>query len=54
MKDESILYLVAQLLDPTQWETYRNTFDVTFPMILFNIRDPADVTEKDIENAHKV
>ena len=41
-------------MDPTQWETYRSTFDTTIPMTIFHIKDVADITEKDIENAHKL
>jgi len=53
-KDEGILYFIAQLLDPTQWEYSRTTFNTTGPGLLFNIADESEITDKDIENAHKL
>ena len=53
-KDEGILYFIAQLLDPTQWEYSRTTFNTTGPKLLFNIADESEITDNDIENAHKL
>ena len=53
-KDEGILYFIAQLLDPTQWEYWGPSFNTTGPKLLFNIADESEITAKDIENAHKL
>ena len=53
-KDEGILYFIAQLLDPTQWEYSRTTFNTTGTGLLFNIADESEITDRDIENAHKL
>ena len=53
-KDEGIFYFIPQLLDPTQWEYSRTTFNTTGPKLLFNIADESEITDKDIENAHKL
>ena len=53
-KDEGILYFIAQLLDPTQWGNWGPSFNTTGPKLLFNIADESDITDKDIENAHKL
>jgi carboxylesterase type B len=53
-KDEGILYFIAQLQDPTQWEYWPLIFNTTGPKLLFNIADESEITDKYIENAHKL
>eukprot|EP00091_Calanus_sinicus_P022818 TRINITY_DN7448_c0_g1_i3.p1 TRINITY_DN7448_c0_g1~~TRINITY_DN7448_c0_g1_i3.p1 ORF type:complete len:435 (+),score=107.28 TRINITY_DN7448_c0_g1_i3:279-1583(+) len=52
--DEGILYVLAQLSDPSSWDEFRETFDVNGPRALFNIANASEVTVEDVENAHKL
>ena len=53
-KDEGIFYFIPQIGDPTQWENWKMDFDSRGPMTLFNIANSSEITEKDLENAHKL
>ena len=52
--DEGMVYFVEPLLDPNQWDNYRNNFDKMFPALLFNIANKSDITAEDIKRAHKL
>merc|ERR1712018_54637 len=53
-KDEGLLYLIAQLLSPEAWNSSALYFNTTGPQLLFNIANPDDITNEDIEKAYQV
>ena len=48
------MYFIGQLLDPSQWDYSRNTFNISGPQLLFNIADKNEITQKDVDNAYKL
>ena len=48
------MYFISQLLDPSQWDYSRNTFNISGPQLLFNIADKNEITQKDVDNAYKL
>ena len=53
-KDDGMFYVIDQLMDPSKWNDFKENFDVNGPRVLFNIADASEVTDEDIENAHKL
>ena len=52
--DEGLLNIINVLVDPTQWDEYRDNFDTETIPIMFNIPNQSDITEDDIEKAHEL
>ena len=52
--DEGLLNIINLLVDPTQWDEYRDNFDTETIPIMFNIPNQSDITGDDIEKAHEL
>ena len=52
--DEGIFMLLNVLFDPSLWEGFRNNFDIYGPKSLFNIGIAADITDEDVNKAHRI
>ena len=54
-KDEGVLYLMDVLLDPSQWDSFREEFRSTGPMDLFmDIAFPSEITAEDRATTEQV
>ena len=51
--NEGLIAVFAYIKDPSKWEAFRQDFDTTGTMLMFNIL-PEDLTEEDVQKAHKV
>ena len=52
--DEGLFSVYGFILNPNLWADFRENFDIIGPMELFNIANPSEITQKDIDNAHRI
>ena len=52
--DEGVQSFFEQIRDPSTWNDYRENFEHFGPMRLFGIANQSEVTEKTVENMHKL
>ena len=52
--DEGVQNFFEQIRDPTTWKDYRENFKSFGPMRLFGIANQSEVTEKNVQDMHKL
>ena len=52
--DEGLIFIIPYVLNPSLWAMFQENFDTIAPTLLFNIGNASDITNIDVENAHKL
>ena len=52
--EDGMIFWLDNIDNPELWEDFKNNFDIQGPMKIFGINSPSEITDLDVQNAHKV